>query len=515
MKILLVAPQFTIFPVGIAYIASSLKQSGYHLDGYIYDKSSDLIDLLQDKNYDIVATGGLSSQYAQIKAISDITKKLNRTLIVGGGIITSEPELMSRSLNVDYAVIGEGELAIVDLLSCLAGNGDISQVKGIGYFQGGGFILTAGRKQIEDLDALPWPDYDCFGFSAFLDTQKPTDHYYYDLFDEPREYPLVASRSCPFLCTFCYHPAGDKYRQRTLESIFKELEVVIPKYRINIVSLFDELFSYNEERVLEFCARFRELTGRFSWTIRWNCQMRVAGLKETMLDAMRDSGCYMVSYGLESYSLPVLKSMKKHITPEQIHHAVHATLDRRISIQGNFIFGDKAETRETVLETLEFWKDHREAGILLFFILACPNSAMYQHAIQKGIIKDRLDFIKHHLFEIYNMTTMPDWEFYRLVTLVFKHVYKYYFFAVPDQHTPDSVTVRCPHCEEIMTYRNYATKRYFFVKMMYCRNCRKRFFSASRLYILYANVIARMLPPFSFRIYKTLKQLQSKLTLHT
>ena len=515
MKILLVAPQFTIFPVGIAYIASSLKQSGYLVDGCIYEKSSDLVELLTKEKYDIVATGGLSSQYAHIKAIADIAKKLNRTLIVGGGIITSEPELMSRSLNVDYAVIGEGELAIVDLLSCLAVNGDISQVKGIGYFHEKGFVLTAGRKQIEDLDALSWPDYDCFGFSTFLERQKPTDQFYYDLFDDPREYPLVASRSCPFLCTFCYHPAGDKYRQRSLDSIFKELEVVIPKYRINIVSLFDELFSYNEERVLKFCRRFKELTARFSWPIRWNCQMRVAGLKENMLDAMRDSGCYMVSYGLESYSSTVLKSMKKHITPEQIHHAVHATLDRQISIQGNFIFGDKAETWETALATLEFWKEHRDAGILLFFILACPNSAMYQHAIKKGIIDDRLDFIKNHLFDIYNMTEMPDWKFYRLVTMVFKYVNKYYVFTVPVQKTQTSLTIRCPHCRETITYRNYETRRHFFVKMMYCRSCRKRFFSASRLYILYTKMIAGILPPFSFRVYAALKRMQSKLTLRS
>jgi len=508
MKILLVAPQSAIFPVGIAYISASLKHAGHDVDCCIFDKPDDLIERLWQK-YDFVATGGLSSQFIQLKHITDIGKKTNTKLIVGGGIITSEPELMSRALNGDYEVMGEGEETIIELLSCLENNGDLSRIDGIGYFEHGKFILNGRRKPIENLDSLPWPDYDGFEFHRMLDSMKPTDMYYYDVFDYPREYPIITSRSCPFLCTFCYHPLGNKYRQRSVDSIMQELETAIPKYRINIVAIHDELFSYNEKRVYEFCRRFREFTDTLPWEVKWFCQMRVDRLKDSMLDTMRESGCFLISYGFESYSPTVLRSMKKHIYPEQIHRAVHATLDRGTAIQANFIFGDKAETLQTAQETLDFWKDHLEAGIALFFIFACPNSEMYQYCIKKGIIKDKLDFIANHLFDVLNMTAMSDADFFKLRTTVAKYISKYSVQSVPLKRTLTSVTTRCPYCKEIIEYGNLITKRVFYIRQVSCRNCRKRYFIVSRLYRLYTKSFALMVTPLTYRIYVALKKVRS------
>lgn len=511
MKILLVAPQAIIFPTGLSFIAAVLRADGHEVDGFIFTgNDAALIEVLEkgtlsvktstSTRYEVVATGGLSSQYAQIKNILQIAKHFSVYTIVGGGIITSEPELMSRDLKADFSVVGEGERVVVDILQSLKNKS--------GLYHTLYPTIHEATNQIEDLDALPYPDYDTFNYADFLDSMKPTDMYYYDLFDYPREYPLVASRSCPFLCTFCYHPTGDKYRQRSLDSIFSELAVVIPKYHINIVSIFDELFSYDEDRVLEFCRRFKKLTRNLSWKVKWNCQIRVSGLQEEMLNDMKDAGCYMVSYGFESYSSKVLKSMNKHITPDQIHDAIHATLRQGLSIQGNFIFGDTAETMETAKETLDFWMAHREAGIMLGFIIACPNSEIYQRAIKKGIIKDKLDFIKNHLFDTINMTEMSDWKFYRLVTLIFKYVNRCYRFTVPLLKTATSVTVRCPHCKDLVWYNNYSMKKS--MVMMYCRYCRKRFYIASRLYIYYKRFLAYTIPLFSYHLLLILKGIVAK-----
>ncbi len=281
---------------------------------------------------------------------------------------------MSRALNADYSIIGEGEEAIVDLLSCLENNDNLSMVKGICYLDNGNYFLTEERKQINDLDSIPWPDYESFNYNNHLASMKPTDQYYYDIFDYPREYPLVASRSCPFLCTFCYHPSGNKYRQRSVDSIMEELKERIPKYKINIVGIYDELFSNNKERLYEFCRRFKEFADTLPWEVKWGCQMRVDSLDEKLLETMKDSGCFMVSYGFESYSPKILKSMKKYIKPEQIHNAIHKTLDKGISIQANFIFGDVAETMDTAMETLNFWKNIRRLVFNYFPLLFVPTA---------------------------------------------------------------------------------------------------------------------------------------------
>src|SRR6266702_4253746 len=108
MKILLVVPQFDIFPVGIAYISAALKQAGHSVDCFIFDEIQRM-EVELANGYDFVATGGLSSQFEQLNQIAVTASRAQVPLIAGGGIITSEPELMSRSLSVRYAVIGEGE----------------------------------------------------------------------------------------------------------------------------------------------------------------------------------------------------------------------------------------------------------------------------------------------------------------------------------------------------------------------------------------------------------------------
>ncbi len=506
MKILLISIKSDLMPVGLAYISAALKRAGHDVEGHAFAEAAPLKRKLSG-DYDFVATGGLSSQYHEIEAISEHARACGKKIIMGGGIISSEPELMARALHVNYAVIGEGEITIVALLEQLARGGDVAEVEGIGYFKGEEFILTPGRKQCDDLDRLPVPNYEGLHYEEFLDAAMPSDMYNYDIFDYPREYPIVTSRSCPFMCTFCYHPVGEKYRQRSIDSVIDELAYVIPKYRINIVSIYDELFSYKEERAYEFCRRFGELVKTIPWDVRWACQMRVSGLKDDMLDAMRDAGCYMVSYGFESYNSTVLRSMKKAITPEQIHHAVHATLDRNISIQANFIFGDPVETVGSVKETLEFWKNHKEAGILLGFIFTCPNSERYQQAVAQGLITDRLDFIKNHLYDIINMTEMSDDDFLRMKYLVKRYTHLYCSRAVPLERSENHIKIKCPHCRDIIAYKNFEIPKAKREKMMYCRSCRKRFYAVGRMYSYVTQLKGRLR---SYAIYRLAAKLRAR-----
>ena len=93
---------------------------------------------------------------------------------------------------------------------------------------------------------------------------------------------------------------------------------------------------------------------------------------------------------------------KEKITPEKIDFAFKETLKSKIGIQGNFIFGDIAETKETAKETLNYWKKNAQAQISLGFVEPYPGSDIYFHCVKKGLIKDKIDFIqnKKHMEEI-------------------------------------------------------------------------------------------------------------------
>jgi hypothetical protein len=169
------------------------------------------------------------------------------------------------------------------------------------------------------------------------------------------------------------------------------------------------------------------------------------------------------------------------------------TLSSGISIQGNFIFGDKAETRETAEETLAFWRDHAEAGIILGFIHPYPDSQLYRYCLEKGIIKDRLDFMEHHLSDRINMTAMSNFVFFLLVVRVAMHSLRYTPNALPSRLEASRIVVACPHCASINDYRNFRVfdatmgwgkkmkDKFCFNRVLHCRACRRRFWGRSWL----------------------------------
>lgn len=502
MKILVISPKSLIFPVGIACIISVWKRAGHDVDAVNLSLVTDW-DVCK-KDYDFVATGGLACDFAAIRDILDKARGNGVPTILGGGIVTSEPELMATSLRPDYCVLGEGEDTAVELLAALESGRELDHVAGLGFFRDGIFIMTPPREPIMDLDRLPLPDLEALGFSQMLDLMRPSDMYNLDLFDHPRSYPLLGSRSCPYGCTFCYHPLGQKYRQRSMDTIMEELATIIPRYRINIIEILDELFAVNSDRLFEFCNRLCEITKTVPWEVRWSCQLRVDRLSDDLLATLKKSGCFCISFGFESYSENVLRSMCKHIAPEQIHEAVHMTLSHDISIQGNFIFGDKVETLETAEETLRFWREHAEAGILLGFIHPYPDSPIYQYCQKKGIIKNRLDFIENHLSDRINMTEMSNFDFFLLVSRVAMHSVWYTPHAFPKRLESARIVVDCPHCGKENDYQNFRIfddtnggiralmDRLLLNRVLHCRICRHRFRGRSRIF----QCLITMLRPF-------------------
>jgi radical SAM superfamily enzyme YgiQ (UPF0313 family) len=165
MKLLLVAPRDGYFPMGLSYIAAAVKEAGHKVDCCYTDAPEGLAAIVS-RGYDFVGTGGMCVHYAQLETVTTAARRAGVKVIVGGNIITSEPELMSRALGVDYAVIGQGEETIVELLRCLERSDDLNSVDGIAYFAAGEFRRTRPRTPRRPLDTLPWPDYEGFGLAG-------------------------------------------------------------------------------------------------------------------------------------------------------------------------------------------------------------------------------------------------------------------------------------------------------------------------------------------------------------
>jgi hypothetical protein len=235
-----------------------------------------------------------------------------------------------------------------------------------------------------------------------------------------------------------------------------------------------------------------------------------------MLDQLKAAGFFLVSFGFESGSEVVLKSMKKSITPQQVEQAIVMTSNRGLSLQGNFIFGDRAETLETAEETLSIWRRHTDVGIVLLYIWALPNSELYQYCISKGIISDKLAFYKTGLYSMRNMTGMPESDYLYLMGRINIESIIYNPVSIPSHATHQEITVACPHCREKHTYKNFTVYEncsypnlfptrpnlLFYYKAVYCRTCRKRYWAISRLAKAWFFLLKSLFSPSLYNIYR-------------
>ena len=503
MNVLLVIPRYNLgnkasynytFPIGLGYISSVLKKGGHsvtclnlnHYDGTVSDLVAQELDR---KKYDVVCSGHLALGYVVIEKIIEAVHnhKSKPYFILGGSIVTSEPEIIIKSLKPDFGIIGEGENTIIELLASLENKGNYENVNGIGYLNKDGSLkLTQPRKPIDDLDSIPYPDFDALEYSTWLDNIHSND-IYNALVDHPRIYPVLASRGCPYQCTFCYHSLGLKYRTREIDSVVEELRSNIKKYRINMVNLFDDLFSINRERMLDFCKKMKALIGELSWDCKWGCQLAVNSVDKEMLDVLKKSGCCWISYGFESMSQKVLASMGKPIKPEQIITAYNLTREANMNIQANFIFGDVAETKETAKETIDAWLKYFKGQVSLGLIQPYPGSELYGHCIRRGIIKDKLNFIRNEMGveKSYNMTNrMSDEEFNELRNTLLGLYVQHSKYVLPRIRKIDAsiyeFTLRCPYCKTKEIYTNlYIPNRWYIAEQLVCRNCYKRFYAVN------------------------------------
>jgi radical SAM superfamily enzyme YgiQ (UPF0313 family) len=400
-------------------------------------------------------------------------------IVLGGGLVSPRPELMMTLLKPDYIIINEGEITALELVRCIQNGSDLASVDGICYRDADERIVkTKPRALIQDLDSLPYPDLDAFGFAERINNFLPL-YIAYDHTDNPRPYPILATRGCPFNCTFCYHTIGLGHRQRSIENIMGEIRYGVEKYKANVIFFNDELFSYNKKRTLEFCWQFSEFSKTIPWKITLMANMRVDRLDDEMLDAVCGIGCTVVGLGLESYSKTVLDSMKKHITPEQIRKAIQGVSDRNCVIQGSFIFGDPAETLKTAQETLDFYVNNQhiiKKGGQIWFIMLFPGSQLYEEAIKRGIIKDETDFFENIALRTYNrltplnLTYLSDKDFELLKNRVFTAEYISHRYSVPKSIVGGIITVSCPFCHKEQEYT-----RIGFPAQVGCRHCNGRY----------------------------------------
>lgn len=430
-RILFVIPPYSmaprgryVMPLGILYVSAAARSGGADLDCInLNHEPGDALQALSQRieqcGCTMVALGGLSGEYTDLYAVVRHVKQKHPHIItiVGGGIITAAPAVSMQALEyADIGIIGEGDETIVDLYRACEAGTPLCEVPGIIYWQKDEWNQTAPRRDVPDLNALPFPDYDAFGFDHYLATNNLGlgNH------GEPLSpVNIVGSRSCPHMCTFCFHPSGRTYRERSLDSVFSEIDYLLQKYPgINHIAMREELFASRPERIREFCRRI------VRYNIYWSIQLRVDNVSDSVLRELNQAGCFAVFLGTESMDDNVLRSMNKRVTAEQSCHALHAAAQSGVPIRTGLIFGDKAETAESWRKTLDWYRRQdaycevqKRPLITVDMLIPFPGSPIYRYACRKGIIRDEVAYLRMGC-PIVNLTDMPEAEFLDMMASV-------------------------------------------------------------------------------------------------
>lgn len=306
-----------------------------------------------------------------------------KTIAFGTHITPIPVETMRPYPSLDFALVGEPDLTIRDLLDHLEGKIDqrsphiqkmfektdpsykpsfnedgtvnMHGIKGIAWRKGEEIILNFPRPFIADLDDMPIPMHELL----------PLQKYRMPYIKGPFTF-IVTSRGCPAGCTYCIKHVSYQYstRIRSPKLIMEELWQ-LKKLGINNIHMYADLFTVNRDQVIELCKLMLEEDIK----IKWTCNSRVDFVDEEMLTLMGKAGCRLISWGIESGNEQILKHARKGAYPDKAERALRWAKKAGIMNWGYFIIGLPGETEETIRQTIDFAKK-LPLDIALFHVAA-------------------------------------------------------------------------------------------------------------------------------------------------
>jgi len=411
MKILLVNPTIrewakpNVLPLGIAYIASILRDKGHEvevMDINAYRWEKDVVEeKIRSAEFDIAGIGAIVTAYRYVKWLVEILKKYHseKKIIIGGSVGSSIPHVILERTEADIVCIGEGEITVIEIINAVQRKCNLSNVNGIWFKEDGKIYKNKSRPPIKDLDSLPLPAWDLFPMDIYLRNPvgAPNRNKWIDGSANKSvslSMNLYAGRGCPYQCIYCYHDfMGQRYRHRSPESVIREIRILYEKYKVTYFHFIDDEFVTNKTFVYEFCRLLKGLSKKIGQKITWGCAGRVNLMTEDLIKTMVDGGCILIGYGVESGSQKMLNLIKKKVTIEQAKNAIRLTKKYLEWADCSFMMGYPGETKETIQETIDFCKGLDLTPEVIFFLTPYPGTELYSMALQQGKIKDEEKYI--------------------------------------------------------------------------------------------------------------------------
>lgn len=399
-------------PIGLAYVAASLRQHGH--DVQIVDGLGEALDQYHripelptglrhglideeiaarvDPDTELIGVGAMFSlEWPFTRAmIEGLRRRFPKAKIMAGGEhITALPEFsMQDCRDLDFCVLGEGDLTAAELADALQAGSDVATVDGLVHRTGDALRYTPKRGRVRTVGDLPRPAWDLVPVVKYLDAGAMTGVNF------GRSMPILASRGCPFECTFCSNAGmwGTLWRIRPEQDVFDEMLAYMKEYRATNFDFHDLTAIVKREWIKNFCNLIIESGIEITWQLPSGTRSEALDSEVTAL--LFKSGCRYVNYAPESGSERSLKSIKKKIKKDVMLGSMRGGVANGLNIKANMILGFPDESLDDVLQSFVFIARMALVGIndiSVFPFSPYPGSEIFEQLRAAGevVLNDR------------------------------------------------------------------------------------------------------------------------------
>jgi len=233
-------------------------------------------------------------------------------------------------------------------------------------------VATDKRELIYPLDKLPFPAR--------------------DLFDIQSDTYMFTSRGCPYRCTFCATSSfWNKVRLFSAEYVVNEIEYLVNKHNVNHISIYDDVFPVDTKRINQILNLLKEkdLLGK----VDFSCAIRSNMVNDRIIQLLKEMGVTSIRIGLESGCNKTLKYLKgNNINIRDNETAIKVIKKHGISVYTSFIIGSPKESKEDILETLNFIKASKLDTFNVYILTPFPGTPVWDYAESKGLVDKKMDW---------------------------------------------------------------------------------------------------------------------------
>ncbi|MBC8204627.1 B12-binding domain-containing radical SAM protein [bacterium] len=404
MKVLFLRPHSTVPactpPLGVLSLTSYIRKYGGHeatiFDGRVLMIPHERIKpYIEHYNPDIVGITAMSAERNQAHELAELSKELfpKVPVVIGGPYTTAEWNRVLADKNIDYAVIGEGESTLLNLLKFLEEGNNYPEIKGLAFRKDGIPLFFGFQESIADLDSIPMVAWDAIDLELYIHNKKKRCGMNQHCSSE-RVAPVLTTRGCPYQCSYCHNMFGKKLRQRSAEHVMNELIYLKRNYDIKEIDIIDDIFNFDKARAMKICGLIIEekLNIRFTFPNG----LRTDLMDEELVDKLIEAGARRFVYPIESGSPEVQKRVKKNLNLEKAKKIIDYTASKNVSVGSYFILGFIDETEEEMRMTINFAFKSKIVTASFFVLQPFPNTKIYEQAVEAGYIKQEKELQQYY-----------------------------------------------------------------------------------------------------------------------